>query len=124
MKAVFFRTLKESTVPTIVCVLKPKTRVIYNNLEQVGDEVDLDGWTPITLTSIMRSSKSLCSLGYRLEKSGTAVNSVVGMDPVIICINTWDTENMKTGLARAMELVKKENEQKVILLVDRHELFR
>ena len=120
--------MKESAIPTIVCVLKPKTRSIYNALEPAGDEVDLVGWTPITLTSIMRTSKSLCSLGYDLEKSDTNVanlTSVIGIGPVVICINKWDIENLKAGLVKAMELAKKkEKEEKVMILVDNYRLSR
>ena len=115
-------------MPTIVCVLKPKTRTIYNPVAPSGDEVDLEGWTLITLTSIMRSSKSLCSLGYRLETSktvGANLNSVIGIDPVVICINKWDIEHLRTGLEKAMELAKKkEKEDKIIILVDDELLFR
>ena len=118
-------------MPTIVCVLKPKTRSIYRPVTPAGDEVDLEGWTLITLTSIMRSSKSLSSLGYNLETSNTVVanvncvNSVVGIDPVVICINKWDVKHLRTGLEKAMELAKKkEKEDKIIILVDHLFLLR
>ena len=111
-------------MPTIVCVLKPRTRAIRTALQQVGAELDLAGWNPITLTSIMRTAKSLCSLGYNLEKSDTAVNSVIGMDPVVICINTWDIGDLEIGLAKAMELAAKRKEKQILLIVDDPQLFR
>ena len=113
-------------MPTIVCVLKPKTRGIYTAFQPAGDEVDLVGWKLITLTSIMRTSKSICSLGYDLERSGTVANSnVVGIAPVVICINKWDIQHLKSGLEKAFYLAKaKEKEDKLVLLVDQNDLIR
>ena len=119
--------LKESSVPTIVCVLKPKTVVVNNLLKQAGDEVDLEGWKLITLTSIMRSSKALSSLGYDLERSSTVANTnnIVGINPTAICINEWNIENIQTGLQKAFHLAgAKQKEDKLVLLVDKHVLFR
>ena len=123
----YFRMLKESSVPTIVCVLKPKTSIIYNALEPAGDEVDLEGWKLITLTSIMRSSKALSSLGYDLERSGTVANTnnIVGINPTVICINHWDIQQLMIGLEKAFHLAgAKQKEDKLVLLVDNHVLFR
>ena len=122
----YFRMLKESSVPTIVCVLKPKTSIIYNALEPAGDEVDLEGWKLITLTSIMRTTNALCSLGYRLERSSTVANSnVVGINPTVICINHWDIQQLMIGLEKAFHLAgAKQKEDKLVLLVDNHVLFR
>ena len=123
----YFRMLKESSVPTIVCVLKPKTKIIYDALEPAGDEVDLEGWKLITLTSIMRSSKALSSLGYDLEESSTVANTnnIVGIYPTVICINEWNIENIQTGLQKAFHLAgAKQKEDKLVLLVDKHVLLR
>ena len=122
----YFRMLRESKVPTIVCVLKPKTNIIYAPLQPAGDEVDLEGWKLITLTSIMRSTHALSSLGYNLERSGTVANSnIIGINPTVICINEWNIENIQTGLQKAFHLAgAKQKEDKLVLLIDTHVLFR
>ena len=89
-----------------------------NPLQLIDNEEDLNGWTKITLTSIMRSSKGISDIAYDVKQSQVGVysNSVIGVEPVFIMVNEWNIAELCIGLTKAIEMVNKKSEKKFIIL--------
>ena len=97
-----------------------------NPLQLIDNEEDLNGWTKITLTSIMRSSKGISDIAYDVKQSQVGVysNSVIGVEPVFIMVNEWNIAELCIGLTKAIEMVNKMSEKKFIILTDNFSLHR
>ena len=72
------------------------------------------------MTSVMRSTRFLTDLAYDGQGSHALQNasSVNGIKPVFIMINSLMAEDQMIGITKAIELVRKKNEKKFVILTE------
>ena len=71
------------------------------------------------MTSIMRNTKSVLDVTEYCEgqdANSTVYNSVLGIKPICIVVNTTSIEDQVIGLTKAIQLVKEKKEQKFVIL--------
>ena len=110
--------LYDSKVPNIVIVLKPKLTSLIPHEQTIQTEL-LSDWEVCNMTSIMRNTRSVLDVtdySERQDANPTAHNSVLGIKPTCIVVNTIGFDDQVIGLTKAIELVKEKKEQKFVIL--------